>query len=81
MALKKLVGTVVSNKLPKTVTVRIDMVKTDRKYSKGLARHKKILAHLAEGVNVSLGEVVTLQACRPLSAKKHFVVVKEEEKK
>jgi small subunit ribosomal protein S17 len=75
MAFKKLVGTVTSNKLAKTVTVRFDIFKKDPKYGKNLARRKTVLAHLPEEIKVNLGDLVVVVPCRPISARKHFKVV------
>jgi small subunit ribosomal protein S17 len=75
MASKKLVGIITNNKLPKTVTVRVDVLKKDAKYGKSLARHKKFLAHLPAEIKANCGDVVVIEACRPWSAKKHFRVV------
>lgn len=80
MAHKKLVGTIINNHLPKTVTVQISYHKKNAKYGKNVARQKKVLAHLADGVSVKIGETVSLASCRPLSARKHFIVVKGEAK-
>ena len=75
MAVKKLVGTIISNKLPKTVTVRFDIFKKDPKYGKNLARRKTVLAHLPDDIKVELGELVVVVPCRPISARKHFKVL------
>ena len=60
MATKKLVGTITSNKLQKTVTVRFDLFKKDPKYGKNLARRKTVLAHVPDDMKVTLGDLVVV---------------------
>lgn len=79
---KTLVGVVVSDKNEKTITV---LVRTDKKhplYGKKVLYTKKYAAHDEEGI-AKLGDTVEIMETRPLSATKHFRLVRviEEAKK
>ena len=71
---RKLKGTVVSNKMDKTAVVRIDRVKTHKKYNKQYTVSKKYKVHDPENKAV-LGEIVEFVACRPLSKTKRWKLV------
>lgn len=71
---KTLIGTVVSTKMKDTVTVAVNRYVKDPKYKKYVKRTKKFLAHDA-GNTKKEGERVTIQACRPMSKNKHFIVI------
>jgi small subunit ribosomal protein S17 len=72
---KRLQGTVVSNKMDKTVTVQIENLKAHRVYEKVLITTKKVLAH-DETNEVPLGAVVRIVESKPLSKRKRWVVEK-----
>ncbi|MES2014595.1 MAG: 30S ribosomal protein S17 [Patescibacteria group bacterium] len=71
---KTLIGTVVSTKMKDTVTVAVNRYVKDPKYKKYVKKTKKFLAH-DPGNTKKDGERVTIQACRPLSKNKHFIVI------
>ena len=66
-------GIVVSAKLPKTVTVLVERFMVHPMYQKRIRRTDKYLCH--DEVGVKEGETVTIQECRPLSARKRFIVI------
>ena len=72
--MKEIVGKVVSNSLPKTVTVAIDYTTVHRMYKKILRRTTKVLAN-CEIADIQLGDKVMIKQSRPISKNKHFVVV------
>lgn len=74
---KKLIlkGTVVSDVMDKTVVVSVDTFKTHPKYLKKYVSSKKYKAHDPENAH-KIGDVVEIEACRPISKDKKFVVVK-----
>jgi len=77
---KTFTGTVVSAKNDKTITV---LVKTDKKdpiYSKRVSSTKKFRAH-DELNEAKEGDIVLIMESRPLSATKHYRLVKIVEKK
>lgn len=67
-------GTVVSNKMQKTVVVEIERTLRHPKYGKVMTRGKKIYAH-HEGEPLKTGEIVTVTETRPLSKLKRWRVV------
>ena len=71
---KILSGTVVSDKMDKTVVVAVSTFKKHPKYKKYYQITKKYKAH-DESNAVKAGEKVTIESTRPLSKDKHFKVV------
>ena len=72
---RTLTGTVVSNKMQKTVSVSVErLVKHDR-YSKYVRRTTKLLAH-DENSECKEGDVVEIAECRRLSSRKAWKVVR-----
>lgn len=71
---KILIGTVVSAKAKDTVTVAVNRYVKHPKYKKYIVKTKKFLAH-DPGNTKAVGERVTIEACRPISKRKYFVVV------
>ena len=67
-------GIVTSAKLNKTVTVKVARYFLHPLYKKRIKLTKKFLCH--DEIGVKEGETVSIQECRPLSAHKHFIVLK-----
>lgn len=67
-------GTVVSNKMDKTVVVRIDRHKRHRLYGKTMRVTRRYKAH-DENNECRLGDVVRIAETRPLSREKRWRVV------
>ena len=72
---KILTGTVVSDKMDKTVVVSVTRFVKHPKYQKYLKITKKFKAHDADNTH-KVGDVVSLKETRPLSKDKRFEVVK-----
>ncbi|NLW62647.1 MAG: 30S ribosomal protein S17 [Syntrophomonadaceae bacterium] len=73
------IGKVVSNKMDKTVTVRIDSVVQHSLYRKTIRRSKKYKAH-DENNQCNIGDLVKIMETRPLSKHKRWRVVEVLEK-
>jgi small subunit ribosomal protein S17 len=75
MPVKQQVGIVISNKMEKTIVVKIETRYPHSIYSKTLTKTKKYLAHdnLEE---CNIGDQVLVQECRPLSKRKRWKLVK-----
>ena len=71
----KLQGTVVSDKMQKTVVVRVDTLKMHAKYRKQYKVSKKFKAH-DENKEYRIGDVVEIEETRPLSREKRWKVVR-----
>jgi small subunit ribosomal protein S17 len=64
-------GVVVSSAMDKTIVVRVDTVKPDRRYKKVVRRSSKFHAHDEENV-AHVGDVVRIVETRPVSKTKHW---------
>ena len=64
-------GTVVSDKMDKTITVVVDSYKKSPLYGKRVKVSKKFHVHDEEGL-ASIGDTVTIMETRPLSKTKRF---------
>lgn len=67
-------GTVVSDRMDKTVTVKVDRLKMQPKYRKQYKVSAKYYAHDPENA-YHPGDVVIIRETRPLSKTKRWVVV------
>jgi len=66
-------GTVVSDKMQKTVVVRVERQVRHRKYKRYIRRRTKFMAH--DEVGAHTGDIVRIVETRPLSARKRWRVV------
>ncbi|KAG2220252.1 hypothetical protein INT45_008793 [Circinella minor] len=66
-------GMVTSTSMSKTIKVRVTRSKLHPIVLKTIKSHKNYLAH-DENQLCGLGDVVRIEACRPLSKNKHFTV-------
>jgi small subunit ribosomal protein S17 len=71
---KTLVGVVVSDKMDKTVVVKVERAKRHRLYGKTLRRSDRYKAHDPNNV-CKLGDTVRLVETRPISKEKRWRVV------
>ena len=72
---RKIVGTVTSDKMDKTVVVECVSRKRDALYGKFVRTRKKFKAH-DEKNEFKVGDLVDIEEHRPLSREKRFVVVR-----
>ncbi len=68
-----LVGEVVSDKMDKTITVKVTRTFKHGLYGKIVKRFKKYKAHDEAGV-AKIGDTVEIIECRPLSKTKHMML-------
>jgi len=68
-------GTVISDSMQKTVTIRWERQHYIKKYLRYEKRKTKVKAHNPLYINAKKGDVVKIMETRPLSKTKHFVVV------
>lgn len=71
----RLQGTVISNKMHKTISVEIKRRVEHPKYHKYVMRRTKLLVHDEENICLP-GDEVLIQESRPLSRRKNWVLVK-----
>lgn len=74
MPVKQQIGIVISNKMNKTIVVKIENRYSHPIYSKTMIRTKKYLAH-DELEKCNIGDKVLVQECRPLSKRKRWKLV------
>ena len=70
-----LTGLVVSSKMQKTITVRVERLVKHPKYGKYVRRTTKLLAHDEQGEGRE-GDIVDIAECRRLSARKAWRLVR-----
>jgi small subunit ribosomal protein S17 len=72
-------GKVVSNKMDKSITVLVERRVAHPIYGKYVRRSTKLHAHDADN-SVNMGDVVTIQECRPISKTKTWTLVSIDER-
>ena len=76
---RTLVGTVISNKMDKTVTILIERKVKHPLYGKYIKRSTKLHAH-DENNQCNEGDLVEIVSCRPISKSKSWNIVNVLEK-
>ena len=76
---RKLVGRVVSDRMQKTVVVKVERTVKHASFGKIVTRSSKYHAHVASG-EFKLGDLVEIAECRPLSKTKSWAVTRLVEK-
>ncbi len=79
MPRRQLQGIVVSDRMDKTVVVRVEQVRAHRLYRKVMRVHKRYKAH-DETNEARAGDVVVIEECRPMSREKRWRVVFRQRK-
>ncbi|MBU0476547.1 30S ribosomal protein S17 [Patescibacteria group bacterium] len=74
MPKRKLTGKIVSNKMQKTIVVRVERIKEHPKYKKRYKVHKNYKAHIGKG-EYKLGDKVTIEECSPISKEKRWKAI------
>jgi small subunit ribosomal protein S17 len=67
------VGLVTSDRMQKTVTVRVERLVQHPKYRRYIRRRSKFMAH--DDLGAHIGDIVKIVETRPLSARKRWRVV------
>ena len=70
-------GVVVSDKMDKTVTVKVERRVIHSLYKKFIRRSKKYSAH-DENNACKVGDVVSIRECKPISKNKRWEVLAED---
>lgn len=76
---RTLKGVVVSDKMDKTVVVRVDRLKKHPRYQKRCRVFKKYKAHDPEN-KYKVGDKAVIQECRPISKGKRWVVIEADKR-
>ena len=72
-----LTGIVTSDKADKTITVKVERKVKHPLYGKVVKRATKVHAHDEDNV-ASIGDIVSVKECRPISKKKTWILVSNE---
>ena len=75
---RQLTGVVISDKADKTITVKIERKVKHPTYSKIIKRSTKVHAH-DEGNTAKIGDVVTVQECKPYSKSKTWKLLSDNQ--
>ena len=76
MSKKKLKGIVVSDKMQKTVVVKVERIKEHPKYKRRYKVHKKYKAHDEKG-EYHVGDNVVIEETAPISKDKRWRVIQK----
>ena len=75
MPKRQLTGIIISNKMTKTVVVKVEKLKEHPKYKKRYKISKKYKTHTDQ--EHQIGDKVIIEECRPISKDKRWRVVKK----
>ena len=75
MSVKEKIGIVISNKMQKTIVVKVENRYSHPLYLKTIVKTKKYLAH-DEKNSCNIGDQVLLKECKPLSKRKRWNLTK-----
>ena len=75
MPLKQQIGIVISDKMQKTIAIKVENRYPHPIYSKTLIKTKKYLVH-DELEKCNIGDQVLVEECRPLSKRKRWKLAK-----
>ena len=73
---QNIIGVIVSDKMDKTVVVKVDIRKRHAKYKKAYTISKRFKAH-DENNEYHVGDKVMIESTRPYSRDKNFKVLKK----
>jgi len=79
MSKKTLQGVVVSDKMQKTVVVKVESIKEHPKYKRRYKTHKKYKVH-DQNQEYHVGDKVVIEETKPISKDKNWRVVSKIEK-
>ncbi|MCM8800716.1 MAG: 30S ribosomal protein S17 [Candidatus Omnitrophica bacterium] len=68
---REFVGTVISDKMQKTIIVKIMRLTKHPKYKRIIKKYNKFKVHDEKGI-AKIGDMVRIQQTRPISKEKHF---------
>ncbi|GMX58398.1 MAG: 30S ribosomal protein S17 [Candidatus Microsyncoccus archaeolyticus] len=77
MPKKKLTGLIVSNKMDKTVVVKVERIKEHPIYKRRYKVHKKYKAHVEDSKDFEIGQKVMIEECKPISKDKKWIVIEK----
>ncbi len=79
MPKRQLKGIIISDKMQKTVVIKVERIKEHPKYKRRYKIHKKYKAHDEKG-EYHIGDKVIIEECKPISKDKKWKVIKKSDK-
>ena len=76
MPKRQLTGTIVFDRMQRTVVVNVERIKEHPKYLRRYRISKKYQAHVEQG-EYHVGDKVVIEECRPISKNKRWRVIKK----
>lgn len=76
MPKRQLKGKIISNKMEKTLVIRVERIKEHPKYKRRYKAHKNYKAHYDEG-EYKVGDKVIIEETKPISKDKSWKVIKK----
>lgn len=76
MPKKRLTGVVISNKMQKTIVVKVERMKEHQKYKRRFKVQKKYKVHDEKG-EYKVGDKVLIEECRPQSKEKSWRAIQK----
>ena len=76
MPKRQLTGIVTSDKMQKTVVVKVEIIRQHPRYKRRYKIHKKYKAH-DEKKEYKMGDKVVIEECRPISRDKRWREIKK----
>lgn len=77
MPKKELQGIIVSDKMQKTVVVKVETLKEHPLYRRRYKSHQKYKAHVENQADYTIGDKVLIREARPLSKDKRWEVIEK----
>ncbi|MCP3681143.1 MAG: 30S ribosomal protein S17 [bacterium] len=74
---RSFVGTVISAKMTKTVSIEFERKYFVKKYERFEKRRSRIKAHNPDCIAAEEGDIVKIKECKPLSKTKKFIVIEK----
>ena len=71
---KEFIGTVISNKMQKTIVVSVVRTSKHRTYARVIKQYNKFKVHDQES-SAAIGDTVKIRETRPISKDKHFRLI------
>jgi len=71
------IGKVISNKMAKTAKIQWDRRSYLYKYERYQKKRSAVMAHVPEGMTISIGDTVKIAECRPISKTKNFIIIEQ----
>lgn len=68
-------GIITSNRMAKTIVIRVDSYKNHPKYKKRYKVSKKFYAHVEDASKFNIGDPITIAEMKPVSKLKRWKVV------